>query len=150
MDKNKIIITAYLLIFIPCCYSQQKKNIVGAWYLKKEQASYTFLHFYDDSAASFSTWGDTTYRFKYYVGNSFLFTRDRLHQIDSFKILKLNRRKLVFQTFRENQTIQRYYKRAPRYWREEIKRRKKMSYRRYIKQLKQHPPKRGGIYGWNF
>ena len=172
MNKNKVTITAYLLLFIHCCYSQQKKNIVGTWYLKEEHVSYSILHFYDDSTAKFSTIVDTVYRFRYYVSNGFLYTRDRLHQVDSFPIIKLNKRKLVFENFREsitmrklgqpemkkplfsifkrNEKIKRYYKKAPKYWREHIKSQKRMSYRKYKKMEKLNPPKKGGIYDWNF
>ena len=172
MNKNNVIITACLLLFTHYCYSQPMKKIVGTWYLKEQQASYSILVFYDDSTTKFSTIVDTTFRFRYYIKNGFLYTRDRFHQVDSFPILKLSRRKLVFKNFRESITmrelgglkekkslfnifkrdekIKRYYKRAPKYWRKEIRRTKKMSYRKYTLQQKLHPPRRGGIYDWNF
>jgi hypothetical protein len=99
------------LFLMTSCYKNQKtSSILGNWVLTNSQINYPEIQFNLDSSAIFYSYGDTIYRYKYYVQNNFLYLIDFEQNKTRFKIEKLDNIHLVFSNFLEQKEKQIYAK----------------------------------------
>lgn len=103
------------IITIVCCacstpVHEKSSDIYGKWCLTTDQINYPEIRFSSDSIAIFSSKMDTTYRYKYYVDDSYLYIIQLNLSTQKNRILQLTRDSLVFESLMEIHQRQVYLK----------------------------------------
>jgi hypothetical protein len=107
---------AFILVVIFSCtvkHSNVNKTLIlGTWNLSSYNNSinYVQISFYEDSLAIFRSKADTIYRFKFYVEKNCLHIKSNNGNKEYYLINKLDSEKLVFNSLRENKSVQTYKK----------------------------------------
>jgi hypothetical protein len=109
---ERITLALSLILIYSCSASQsiQQKQIAGVWCLTTKAINYPTILFKIDSLSEFGSRMDTVYTFKYKFSKNNLSLVQRDETVKTFRIEKLTKDTLIFESLLEHKTRQVYYR----------------------------------------